>query len=187
MANRNSTSRFINLGPIYLRSLCENDLDGSWYHWFNDPEITRFQDKGFFPNNLRKQTKYYEKIVDSTEDVVLAMVDASDEVHFGNSGLHSINWIHRTATLGIVIGLKEYQGKGYGKLAWQGLTDYGFHVLGLEKINATIFEGNESSKKCAESAGFAIEGRLESQFYKAGTRHHALLYGLTREKWSVKP
>jgi ribosomal-protein-alanine N-acetyltransferase len=170
---------------FYLRGLRESDLDGRWAEWFNDPVVTKYQNKGYYPNTREKQRAYYESVVTSRTDVVLAIIDRKKGTHIGNVGLHHIEPIHRTAVLGIVIGEPSAWGRGIGARSWRAITAYGFEILDLHKICATIVEGNDASLKCALKAGFEIEGRQVKQIYKSG-RHLDLIHvGLLKEKWKA--
>ena len=168
---------------FYLRALRESDLDGRWPDWFNDPDVTRFQAKGYRPNTRETQRAYYESVVTSTSDVVLAIVDRASGVHIGNVGLHQIDPLHRTAVLGIVLGERSAWGRGIGKRAWRAITNYGFEVLGLHKICATVIEGNAASLKCALASGYVVEGTQKQQIYKNGVHRDLIHVGLLRDQW----
>jgi ribosomal-protein-alanine N-acetyltransferase len=159
---------FIQGEGIYLRELQETDLEGSWYRWFNDHSVTVFQNKGIFPNTKEKQRQYFDSLGASQSDVVLAIIEESSAKHIGNVGLHRIDWVHRSAELGIVLGDKAAWGNKYGKQAWQLITDYGFQTLNLHRIYAQIMEGNIASCKSAEAAGFKKEGYIRDVFFKNG-------------------
>jgi RimJ/RimL family protein N-acetyltransferase len=169
---------------FYLRPLNESDLAGRWADWLNDPEVTRFQAKGIYPNTREAQRRYYESLLDSRSDVVLAVVDRASDRHIGNVGLHHIDPVNRNAVLGIVIGEKEAWGRGIGARAWRAITAYGFRVLNLHKICATVIDGNEKSLKCALGAGYEIEGRQKQQYYKNGRYLELVHVGLLRENWT---
>ena len=168
---------------IDLRGLREEDLEGNWYRWFNDPEVTHYQDKGYFPNTREKQREYYETIRASSSDVVLAITEPETGRHIGNVGLHKIDWIHRTAVLGIVIGEKDAWGKKLGKEAWRLITKYGFETLNLHKITATILDGNKASLACAFASGYEREGVQKEQMYRNGRYYDLILVGVTRSVW----
>ena len=170
---------------IYLRALRASDLDGRWPEWFNDPVVTRYQAKGYRPNTPEAQRSYYERLLASDGDVVLAIVERATETHIGNVGLHQIDPLHRTAVLGIVIGEHSAWGRGIGSRCWRAMTGYGFDVLGLHKICATVIEGNEASLKCALASGYEIEGRQAQQIYKNGVHRDLIHLGLLRARWSA--
>ena len=169
---------------IYFRPLIRADLKGRWPQWFNDPEVTHFT-KGFYPNTIELQEAYFNQISGSHTDVILAIVSRSSNEHVGNVGLHQIDYVHRSAILGIVIGEKFAWGKGIGSKSWRAITNYGFSVLNLQKICATVLNGNEASLKCALNSGYKIEGRQERQIYKNGSYHDLIHLGLLREHWKV--
>ncbi len=166
---------FLNGKDIYLRELRVSDLEGNWYQWFNDEEVTRFQNKGVFPNTREKQQAYFEKISNSSTDVVLAIIDKAGEAHVGNVGLHNIDWVHRSAEIGIVIGEKSYWKKGYGTQAWNLISMYGIKRLGLHRLYAWILKENIPSLKAAEKSGFKKEGEIRDVLFKNGN-YHAMCY-----------
>lgn len=166
---------------IYLRELRETDLEGDWYAWFNDSEVTKYQNKKIFPNTREKQKAYYHSIQNSSQDVVFAIVETASALHIGNVGLHHIDWVHRSAELGIVIGEKKFWGKSYGKQAWRMITRYGFYVLNLHRISAVVMEKNTASQQCAEAAGFTRDGRVRDMFFKNGAYENAFYYNILRQ------
>jgi len=171
---------FLEGDGINLRELRETDLEGSWYKWFNDSVVTKYQNKKIFPNTRENQKKYYSYLQSSNADVVMAIVDEETNKHLGNVGLHKIDWVHRSAELGIVIGEKEFYGKKYGKQAWKLITEYGFNILNLHRIYALIMEENIASIKCAEAAGFVCEGKIRDYFYKNGVYKKVLYYNIIK-------
>ena len=174
-------NEFIKGDQIFLRELQENDLNGDWYKWFNDKEVTVFQNKGIFPNTREKQRRYYEFLTENQNEIVFAIIEEITDKHIGNVGLHRIDWVHRSAELGIVIGDKTVWGKKYGKQAWQLITDYGMHTLNLHRIYAQIMEGNIASCKSAEAAGFKQEGHIRDAFYKNGKYVNLFYYNKINE------
>ncbi len=168
---------FFDLGDIYLRELQTNDLDGNWYKWFNNEEVTRYQDKRIYPNTYEKQLKYYNYLLESNEDVVMAIIDKKTEIHIGNIGLHKINYIHRRSEIGIVIGEEKFQGKGYGGLCIEAFVKYAFDILNLNRLTAIVMEENISSLKIFEKAGFSREGIMKSYFYKNGKYLNSIIVG----------
>ena len=166
---------------IVLRALTEADLEGGWFGWFNDPEVTWFQNKGIFPNTLEKQTAFFRNLQTDPSQVTLAI--DSGGTHIGTITLKDIDWVHRTAELGIVIGEKSHWGKGNGAQAWWLMTRYGFLTLNLNKIVARIFSGNDRSLKSALRAGYIVEGEQAEQYYRHGTYFGVVLVGVTARRW----
>ena len=174
---------FIRGEGIVLRALREEDLVGNWYGWFNDPDVTWFQNKGIYPNTPEKQTAFFHQLQNDSSQLTLAIECCDDSRHIGNVTLKDIDFIHRTAELGIVIGEKTHWGRGFGMQAWWLITRYGFLTLNLNKIIATVIKGNDRSLKAALRSGYVIEGEQQEQYYRHGAYHSLLLLGVTAKRW----
>ena len=168
---------------IYLRVPTEKDLEGNWYDWLNDSDVTKYQNKGIFYNTRDMQREYFQKMMNSKNDVLFAIIDRETNTHIGCVGLHDIDWVHRSANLGIIIGEKYFWGKGYGKKVWNMITYYGLFVLNLHRIYADIIEENISSIKSAKSSGFKEEGVIRDKYYKNAKYHNAVILSVLREEF----
>jgi len=166
---------------LYLRGLTRSDLQGDYFDWLNDREVTKFLDSGVFPNSEKKMEEYFHTTILSTNNVMLAIIDKKLDKHIGNIKLGPINWITRIAPLGIMIGNKEFWGKGYGTEAIRLVLDYAFKRLNLHKVIAGIAAVHQASIKAFQKAGFKIEGRVESQFFFEGEYYDSLYLGITKE------
>lgn len=171
---------------IYLRGLGRSDLEGDYFDWLNDREVTKFLDSGVFPNTTEKMEEYYRTTVLSTNNVVLAIIDKKSDQHVGNIKLGPMNWITRVAPLGIMIGNKDFWGKGCGTEAIRLVLDYAFKRLNLHKVIAGIAAIHQGSIKAFQKAGFGIEGRAKSQFFLEGEYHDSLYLGITKEHFLRK-
>ena len=80
--------------------------------WFNDQQITEFQNKKIFPNSYEKQKQYYEYLIGSKIDVVFAIVDETSQSFILEMWvcIRLIGCIS-SAELGIVIGEKKFHGR----------------------------------------------------------------------------
>lgn len=165
---------------LYLRGIEEGDLEGRYFDWLNDYEITKYMESGSFPNTVEKMQEYFRNVGRSGNNVLLAIIDMETDEHIGNVRLGPINWIHRTSFLGIMIGEKEFSGKGYGTEALKLVVDYAFNRLNLRKISADMNASNKASVRAYEKAGFKVEGRRKDELYVNGKYHDAIIMGLTK-------
>ncbi len=55
--------------------------------------------------------------------------------------------------------LKEYRGKGYGKMLLLRTIEHAKDISHLEKVELTVFESNENAITLYQSIGFEIEGK----------------------------
>jgi len=172
---------FIEIKPLEIEHLQNSD----WLNWLSDYETTKFQNLGYLPQNKSRQISYLEKILTSSEDAIFSIEIKRENkinLHIGNVALHKIDFIHRRCVLGIIIGEKEYRGKGVGLHSWDFITNHAFNMLNLRKVYAYIFEGNIPSIKCAESCGYIKEAKFIDYFYRHGKYHNCIVYSKTASK-----
>ena len=162
----------------YLRALRREDVEGNWLHWFNDPEVTRHLIRGGFPATVESQLDFYESVVRSSSDLVLAIADAETHAHVGNIGLHRIDWQNRSAEYGIVIGEREHWGRGIATEATRLICRHGFDRLGLHRIWLGVFADHAAAIKVYERVGFRVEATLREALLRDGRRHDQALMGL---------
>jgi len=163
-----------------LRPIEESDLP-LCVKWMNDPEVTHFL-KARMPIMLIAEKKWFEKLADSEDNVILA-ITTLDGRCIGVMGIHRIDWVNRTATTGAFIGEKQYWGKGYGTDAKMVLLKYAFDTLGLRKMCSRVYDFNARSLAYSKHCGYTEEGRLKKHVFRDGEYYDVVVLGLFREDW----
>ena len=164
---------------IYLRPLDESDITEENIEWLNDTETTRFLEMtGAFPATYDTMKQWLEKYENSTTNLAFALVHKSTDRHIGNIALTDINWIHRTAVISLLIGVKEFWGKGYGTESQSLIIDYAFNRLGVRKMHSNPIVSNIPSVKIAEKLGFQLEGVMRKDIFLEGEYHDKLRMGM---------
>jgi RimJ/RimL family protein N-acetyltransferase len=74
----------------------------------------------------------------------------------------------------------EARGQGIAGRAVALLTRWGFHELGLERIELRIDNENVPSARVAERAGYQLDGVLRSKHFKEGLRTNLGVWSLLR-------
>lgn len=174
---------FLTGKKVYLRLLDESDIGEEYIQWLNDPEVTRYLGTSRFPATPSSIRKYLERFEDSTFGLILAIIDMESDQHIGNVTLSRIDWIHRRGDTGIMIGRKEFWGKGYAFEAWSLLIEFAFKQLGLYKITAGAIAEHASSVSVLKRLGFQIEGILRKECFIDGEYRDAIRMGLLREEF----
>ncbi|MEF2144842.1 MAG: GNAT family protein [Desulfovibrionaceae bacterium] len=87
----------------------------------------------------------------------------ADGSHVGNIKLGPIDPVHKTASIGIIIGEKDQWGKGLATEAIRLMADYAFTRQGVLKLTAGSIGSNKGSIKAFLHCGFEIEGVQRSQ------------------------
>jgi RimJ/RimL family protein N-acetyltransferase len=86
--------------------------------------------------------------------------------YIGNCGYYNVDLIRKEAEIGIMIGDREYWGRGYGSDAIATLVKYVFQNVGLGKIRLLTLNSNIRAQRCFEKCGFASCGRLARNGYE---------------------
>lgn len=163
-----------------IRVIKKTDLNGDWYKWFNNKEITKFMNKGEFKNTRIKQSEYFSIINKSKTDIIFAICN-KNRIHIGNVGLHSIK--NKSAQFGIIIGNLRYHNLGIGKKTWYLITKFAFIDLKLNSIRTKIVNVNLGSLKIAKSLGFKeVKNKIE-YIFKDKKKFRYVSYKLTKNKF----
>ncbi len=86
----------------------------------------------------------------------------------------------RTAELGYWLG-EPFWGRGIMTEAVQAFTEYAFATFDLCRIAARVFEGNTSSQRVLDKAGFRLEGRCRKAAVKEQHVLDEFLYAIVRD------
>ena len=168
---------------ILLRPLTKNDMTPVYLQWLNDEEVTRFNSHATFPNTQEKMEAYYNSLQDNNRNVVLGIIDKTTNRHIGNVALQQINWVSKNAEFAILLGDKEFWGKGMGEEAAVLIVTYGFERLNLHRIFCGTIQGNEGMKKLAKKLHMTEEGIRREAIYKNGTYLDIIEYGVLKEEF----
>ena len=171
---------------IRLRPIEKDDL-ARYVKWFSDPEVRGYLD-GHLPISQAQEEKWFEQMLTTKDrNTQPWALDAQPDdmavgpwMHIGGCGLHEIEWRHRWAELGIVIGARDYWGRGYGADAVQTLTNWAFDTLNLNRVFLRVFADNARAIRCYEKVGYQHEGRLRQHNFNNGAYRDVLLMGLLR-------
>lgn len=152
--------------------------------WKNDPKLREF-------NCNRAAATDIEQLKREIQEPRPVLPESfSFEIYYkpenklvGQCGLHSFAWRDGRAQLGIVIGEREYWGRGIGTEAYQLLVRYGFTQLELHKIVATINAPNIGSQTAVQRAGLTIEAQLKEWTFTDGKYYDRYIYGITEDEW----
>ncbi len=104
-----------------------------------------------------------------------AIEDIESGKYIGGCGINDINWLSRVATVGIMIGDKDYWGKGYGTDAMKILVDFIFNNMNINKVKLGVFSFNEIAIKSYKKCGFEVEGVLKDELFKDGKYHDEII------------
>ena len=154
-------------GAIRLEGLSGKHVSEEYAAWLNDVEVCRENSHG--GGNTIEMTREYVRSVDCSENTaVFAIICIKEEKHIGNISLGNISWRNNSGEISILIGDKDYWGKGIGRQAYELVIEYGFKVLELHRIYSGMTVRNKAMISVAEKVGMSREGIAKDAFQKDG-------------------
>lgn len=131
---------------IYLKVLTPKIMSKEYILWLRDPVVNKFlETKG---DNLTKESldKFVVNMLESSHNYLFGIFDLNDK-HIGNIKIGNIHHLHKRADIGLVIGEKEFWGRGIASEAIRLVTKFAFNNLGLHKVFAGVHSINSGSLK----------------------------------------
>ncbi len=175
---------------VRLRPVEKEDLP-RFVRWLADEE-TRACLGQHLPYSQMQEEAWYERNLKAGEEQAWA-IDAQPMdmtlgpwEHIGSCSLFKLNWRNRHAEAGILIGAREYWGRGYGTDAFQTLARWGFATLNLNRLYLRVFADNLRAIHCYEKLGFVEEGCLRQDDFHNGAYRDTRLMGLLRADWEAR-
>ncbi|MEJ2765945.1 GNAT family protein [Photobacterium sp. MCCC 1A19761] len=159
---------FLQSKMIKLRPLDVDDTD-EFYLWACNREVTQFSISSYsYPKSKTDISKWLAGINNDSKSISLGITCGETGRLIGYAGIASISTLNRCGEYFILIGDKEYWGKGIGTEVTKLVTDYGFKDLGLHRIELTAYATNPSAIRAYEKAGYVHEGVKRQSGYRNG-------------------
>jgi len=173
---------------LILRDLEDKDIQ-ALPELINDLEVSRYLALVPYPYNLSDAEWFVNHCKDESTksprenyELGIALKDTGELV--GCVGLTKVNSWNGTATLGYWLG-KNYWRQGIMYEAVQGILDFAFNKLKLQRINVEAAVENEPSNGLIKKLGSTFEGmaKRHTRAKSTGIIHDINCYGLLIEDW----
>lgn len=162
---------------------CGQEIAEKWTEWDTDLEVAiPLGDEAYTPYTLEKMRDILDD-VSKQQSHVFSIVTLDADTLIGRCLLFNIDHVNQKAMLGIVIGEKDYWGKGYGQEAIKLLLDYGFNLLNLNSIMLGTFSFNERALACYRKVGFKEIGRRRQARIIGDMKYDAVLMDMLAEEF----
>lgn len=142
-------------GELTLNSLDPSHAAGPYLDWFTDAKVTEFLVPIDGAMTIERLLSY---ITDNAADptALLAGIFVDDgRRHIGNIRLSGIDTALSRSSVGIVIGARDWWGKGIASTAIRLLSAFAHDVLGLRYLYAGCHELNQGSVRAFLNAGYS--------------------------------
>lgn len=171
---------------IHLSPLTKDDISDRYVEWLNDPVVCRDNSHGGVPNTLAMTIDYVASVQGSRTTLAFAIRLNSNDEHIGNVSLQKIDPVNRSAELAMLIGEKQWWGRGVGMDAYRLLIDHGFRVLHLNRIYSAQTARNKAMIRVCEKVGMQQEGLLRKAMFKNGEYLDVVAYAILLEDYQKR-
>lgn len=175
---------YLQSARLLLRAMRPSD-DKDLFRIYGDPATNTFNPAGPYPNLAHAQRVLSERLQAlqqyGYESWAISTQDAPD-ILIGFGGLSVRN------VAGEIINNLGYRfatgawGKGYATELSRFALDYGFGILGLETVAASVRSHHQASIHVLEKSGL----RYIKEIYDVDNAPPSLCYAVTREEWQKR-
>lgn len=166
-----------------LRSLRTGDIGERWMSWAADPDVT-------LPMNAlprrpgRAELESYIARFDNTSGFGIGIFTRPEKLFIGFYMI-GIDQLQRTANFNVMIGDKDYWGKGVVNETRAALLDFLFRYKGVEKATGHPLARNFPAVFNYKAQGWHLEGVLRGQARSPadGSRLDQYQFGMLASEW----
>jgi len=167
-------------GGLTLREMREEDLP-AWFARLSDPEAAALAGDPI-ATSIQAAVDglaFHREAFRTKEGLRWSIVPDDVAASVGTIGFGTLDQANRKGAIGGAIG-RAHWNRGIATAATRLVVDYGFSVLGLERIEAEAMAVNVGSIRVLERVGFQREGLLRGYRIVNGERADFVAYGLLR-------
>ena len=169
---------------VKLRAYKEADIERA-IEFINDEEVKKLLDSNIpFPMTKWQEEEWIKsrKVgADFTYD--FAIEDLETGKYIGGCSINECDVKNRNCTIGIMIGDKEYWGRGYGSDALKVLIKFIFEEVNMNKIKLGVFSFNSRAIACYKKVGFKEECILKNELYRSGKYYDIIQMAIFKDEW----
>ncbi len=158
---------------MYEKWACK-EVCSRFFPWSAATDIEAYKNRALTWVGNYKDDLYFNWIIElkETKDVI------------GIINLHNVDEQCRSAETSYILA-PDYWGNGFMTEALKCVLRYAFEELGINCVQADVFEGNVASEKVLEKCGFCRKGVAREKYFKDGAYFDAILYGILRREVQV--
>lgn len=150
--------------------------------WVNDEIVTYYMYTGQLPLSKFQIEKNIRKDIAGDNILFLIRVSKLNKI-VGYCGLFDVHRTARKAEFRVLIGDRNFWGKGLGREVCELVTLYGFDRLNLNRIYLGYTSANKAAAKVYERVGYNYEGTLKQDIYRNSTYYDTILMAILRNKF----
>lgn len=168
---------------VYLSEIKGSDITEDVMEWFEDEDLMKFY-------TTSRQTITKEKLLHSIQEgkekgdlFTFGIFTVEEKILIGTIKLGPIHKVHKTSDLVILIGNKNFLGKGLSVDAIELGNQLAFDEFDIRKLYGGMYESNIPSIKAYTRAGWLVEGRLKGFYWYNDKNEDRILVGCFNPKY----
>ena len=146
----------INTQRFLLRQLITDDISDKYLSWLNREE-SPYIDYGKNHSTM-EELKVYVSERERKKDVLFLGIFTKKKKHIGNIKYEPIDLIRKTATMGILIGDKDWRGKGVAIEVIKASAHYLNSIYGVTTIFLGVNPNHQVAISVYKKIGFKFKG-----------------------------
>jgi len=178
-------NKFLESTNIIMEPLDEKHITEEYCSWLNNEEVVKYNSHGIFPHTL-KSTKEYVESSQNRSQITLAIIDKKSKLHIGNIAIYKIDFINSNADISIIIGNKDFWGKGVGFEAFSLAISHCFNKLNLHRVTAGTASDNIAMQKTLEKLSMKREGTLKDAMQRENKYIDIYLFAILKNEFIKK-
>ncbi len=168
---------------ISLRPLILDDCD-DLYTWSQDKSVTQLSISTLVPPKSKTDIANWITIVNDSNAIVAFGICYLDKL-IGYAGITSMNNLNSIGEFFILIGNKDYWGKGIATEVTKLVTEYGINTLYLNRIELNVVSSNKAAIRVYEKAGYQREGLMRQAGFYDGKFMDKVLMSVIASEWGI--
>jgi RimJ/RimL family protein N-acetyltransferase len=181
LKNKRDKKNYIESHRLLLKPFTHENITNRYIGWLNDPLVVRYSEQRHFKHSYDSCKNYLDSLYASGHKIWMILCKDRD-IHIGNITAH-LDKYNSIADIGILIGEREYWGKGYGFEAWSTVCSFAFNTLRVRKITAGTLEKNKAMVKIMKKAGMSEDGRRIKHYLFEGQVVDVIHMAIFNNRW----
>ena len=138
-------------------------LSAKYVSWLNDEEVVKYSEQRHKTHTIKSCKEYYLS-QKKTDNLFLAIETGPGfNIHIGNVGVN-IDVVNNVADVSIIIGDKDYWGKGIGLKVWNSIIRKLIDDMNIRLVTAGTMENNIPMINLMKKSNMKIEAILRKRF-----------------------
>jgi RimJ/RimL family protein N-acetyltransferase len=162
----------------------EDHISERYISWLNDPEVNRFLEVRHAHQTYETVLPYVRSFYSNTEKYMWGLYPNGMNKPIGTATLYKINHHLGWGEIGLVIGEKDYWGKGVSSETIELMLQFAFETLGLRRITGGSYASNRGMNFTFKMLGFTREGTLRQAYLeRSGNYVDAYRWAILVDEW----